>query len=127
MYGIICILEVRDLKGENYMEQIKRGDIISVDLGDGMGSEQEGVKYCVVIQNDIGNKYSTTTIVAPISKIDKAVLSHVEIRNVLPLTSYILCEQIRVIEKSRIIKWHSKLSDSMMDEVAKAIRMQLSI
>lgn len=121
------ILEVRDVKGENYMEQIKRGDIISVDLGDGMGSEQEGVKYCVVIQNDIGNKYSTTTIIAPISKTDKAMLSHVEIRNVLPLISYILCEQIRVIEKSRIIKWHSKLSDSMMDEVAKAIRMQLSI
>lgn len=92
---------------------LKQGDIVYVDLGEGKTSEQEGIRPCVVIQNDIGNKYSPTTIVAPISskikynKNGNIQPTHFIIENYkevgLKSRSIILFEQIRVISKERIL------------------------
>lgn len=91
----------------------KQGDVVFVDLGEGVDIEQAGVRPCVIIQNDSGNKYSTTTIVAPITK--NVRLTNKE--NVLPthyiieefealglnIVSTVLCEQIRTVSKNRIL------------------------
>ncbi|MGB4231650.1 MAG: type II toxin-antitoxin system PemK/MazF family toxin, partial [bacterium] len=86
---------------------VRRGDIYYADLSPVVGSEQGGVRPVIVIQNDIGNRYSPTTIVAAItSQIDKAKLpTHIEISANefgLDKDSVILLEQIRTIDKRRL-------------------------
>ena len=86
---------------------IKRGDVFYADLSPVVGSEKGGVRPVLVIQNDIGNKYSPTIIIAAItSQINKAKLpTHVEITGQeygLPKDSVILLEQIRTIDKKRL-------------------------
>ena len=84
--------------------QIKRGDIYYADLSPVIGSEQGGIRPVVIVQNDVGNKYSPTVIAAAItSKINKAKLpTHIEIDAEtfgLPKDSVILAEQVRTIDK----------------------------
>ena len=68
------------MKNAKYME-IHKGDIVIADLGETIGSEQSGIRPVIVIQNDVGNKFSPTVIVAPLtSKIKKQTMpTHVEI------------------------------------------------
>ena len=87
--------------------EIKRGDIYYADLDPVIGSEQGGIRPVLVIQNDVGNKYSPTVIVAPFtSKLEKPPLpTHVFIRSEdshLSQDSIILLEHIRTIDKSRL-------------------------
>ena len=84
-----------------------RGDMYYADLGRGVGSEQEGYRPVLIIQNNTGNKYSTTVIVAAISsKVDaKAKLpTHylLKAENGLELPSLVLLEQLRTIDKRRL-------------------------
>ena len=93
------------------MEGIERGDIIIVDLEPVKGSEQGGIRPSVIIQNDIGNKYSPTTIIAPITgkKFSKEFPTNVKLLkddSGLEKDSVILLNQIKTIDKSRIIKKH---------------------
>ena len=86
---------------------VKRGDVFYADLSPVVGSEQGGVRPVLVVQNDIGNKYSPTIIVAAItSQINKAKLpTHVEISAPeygLPRDSVVLMEQVRTIDKKRL-------------------------
>ena len=86
---------------------IRRGEIYYADLSPVVGSEQGGVRPVLIVQNDIGNKYSPTVIVAAItSQINKAKLpTHIEISASeygLPKDSVILLEQIRTIDKKRL-------------------------
>ena len=86
---------------------VKRGDIFYADLSPVIGSEQGGIRPVIIIQNDIGNKYSPTVIVAAItSQINKAKLpTHIEIsahEYGLNKDSVILLEQIRTIDKKRL-------------------------
>ena len=86
---------------------VKRGDIYYADLSPVIGSEQGGVRPVLVIQNDVGNKYSPTVIAAAItSQTGKNKLpTHIEINskeNGLKSDSIILAEQIRTIDKSRL-------------------------
>lgn len=96
-------------KREKINSILKRGDIVLCELGFGEGSEQGGLRPCVIIQNNVGNKYSPTVIVATItSSTTKAKLpTHIEIdeRSGLDKPSVILCEQIRTIDKNRIRKF----------------------
>lgn len=90
------------------MESIKRGDVYLVDLGEGNGSEQGGKRPVIVTQNNIGNKYSPTIIVAIItSKPNKKPLpTHVTLSQQqynTPDQCIILAEQMRTIDKNRII------------------------
>ena len=106
---------------------VKRGEIWEIDLGDGFGSEQHGKRPCLVIQNDIGNAHSTTTIVCPISsKINKCRALHPSISG-LPLPSVVLCEQIRVVDSSRFIHKMGNISKEELMTVNRCIRKELSL
>ncbi|MBQ8526026.1 MAG: type II toxin-antitoxin system PemK/MazF family toxin [Clostridia bacterium] len=86
---------------------VKRGDIFYADLSPVVGSEQGGVRPVLVVQNDVGNKYSPTVIVAAItSQINKAKMpTHIELSGDeygLSKDSVVLMEQIRTVDKKRL-------------------------
>jgi mRNA interferase MazF len=111
---------------------IRRGDVFYADLSPVIGSEQGGVRPVLVIQNDIGNKYSPTVIIAAItSQINKAKLpTHVEINGKqygLPKDSVILLEQVRTIDKRRFIEKICKLDEDMMNKVNESLMISLGL
>ncbi len=111
---------------------IKRGDIFYADLSPVVGSEQGGIRPILVVQNDIGNKYSPTIIAAAItSKLNKAKLpTHIELSSKeygLEKDSVVLLEQIRTIDKQRLIEKISSLSPIKMHEVTKAMLISLGV
>ena len=111
---------------------VRRGDIFYADLSPVIGSEQGGVRPVLVIQNDIGNKYSPTIIIAAItSQINKAKLpTHVEITGQaygLPKDSVVLLEQIRTIDKKRLREKIGRFDEEMMKYVDDALRISLGL
>jgi len=111
---------------------IKRGDIFYADLSPVIGSEQGGVRPVLIVQNDIGNKYSPTVIAAAItSQINKAKLpTHIEIsarEYGLAKDSVILLEQIRTIDKVRIREKIGRLDDELMERVNEAIGISFGL
>jgi len=111
---------------------VKKGDIFYADLSPVIGSEQGGVRPVVIIQNDVGNKYSPTTIVAAItSQLNKAKLpTHIQVKaenNDLPKNSIILLEQVRTIDKRRLREKIGRFSKQTMAEVDKALKISLSL
>lgn len=115
-------------------QEITRGDIFFADLKQGMGSEQSGVRPVLIIQNDIGNMNSPTTIVAAItSQISKPKLpTHV----LLPAhlggikrDSVILTEQVRTIDKRRLRDKIAHLSNQSqeMKQVAHALKISVGL
>lgn len=111
---------------------VKRGDIFYADLSPVVGSEQGGVRPVLVIQNDIGNKYSPTIIIAAItSQINKAKLpTHIEISAEeygLTKDSVILLEQIRTIDKKRLKERIGHLSDELMKKVDECIQVSFGL
>lgn len=111
---------------------VKRGDIFYADLSPVIGSEQGGVRPVVVVQNDVGNKYSPTTIVAAItSQLNKAKMpTHVKVRAKevpLPKNSVILLEQIRTIDKKRLREKIGKFDADIMRDVDNGIKVSLGI
>ncbi len=110
--------------------QIKRGEIYYADLSPVVGSEQGGIRPVLIIQNDVGNKYSPTVIVSAItSQLGKAKLpTHIELSAIeynLPKNSVALLEQIRTLDKRRLQEKVTTLSDDKMREVNKAILISL--
>lgn len=84
-----------------------RGDIYLVDLVDGQGSEQSGIRPALIIQNNVGNAHSPTTIIAPITSKEKTHQpTHVDLskKDGVIKDSTVLLEQIRVVDKSRLLK-----------------------
>ncbi|QLK86482.1 type II toxin-antitoxin system PemK/MazF family toxin [Staphylococcus sp. 17KM0847] len=111
---------------------MKRGDVFLADLSPVKGSEQGGVRPVVIIQNDTGNKYSPTVIVAAITgRINKAKIpTHVEIdknKYKLDKDSVILLEQIRTVDKKRLKEKLTFLSDDKMKEVNNALGISLGL
>ena len=111
---------------------VRRGDIFFADLSPVVGSEQGGTRPVLILQNDIGNQYSPTTIVAAItSQIDKAKLpTHVEIvagEGGLERDSVILLEQIRTIDKSRLMEKVAALNEELMEKVSQAVEISLGL
>ena len=109
---------------------IKRGEIYYADLSPVVGSEQGGVRPVLIIQNDIGNKYSPTVIVCAItSKLEKAKLpTHIELDSQtynLPKDSVCLLEQIRTLDKRRLKEKVSYISQNKMKDVDRAILISL--
>lgn len=100
------------------MRVVFRGDVWNVDLGTPFGSEQGGVRPCVVISNDVANQYSPTIIVLPITSQSKQFQkTHVETNDLEIKPSYVLCEQIRVVDQKRFKKKIGKLSVENMSRV----------
>ena len=110
-----------------------RGDVYYVRIGnEGVGSEQKGDRYCVIIQNNVGNKYSPTVIVAFVStSIHKAKLpTHIEINNSnsgIPEPSIIMCEQLRTIDKSRLERKVGHLDMNKKQELNRALCISLGL
>lgn len=111
---------------------IKRGDVFLANLGNGNGSEQSGVRPVVVIQNDMGNTYSPTIIVASItSKQSKKPLpTHVQLSQIqyrTPDKCNILVEQVRTIDKSRLIRKMFCLNDMDIIRLNRAILVSMGL
>lgn len=111
---------------------IKRGDIYYADLSPVVGSEQGGVRPVLIVQNDIGNKYSPTVIVAAItSQIHKGKLpTHIEISASeygLPKDSVILLEQIRTIDKRRLKDKIGFLASETMAKVDESLQVSFGL
>ena len=112
--------------------EIRRGDLVLVNLDPVIGSEQGKTRPVLVVQNDTGNKLSPTTIIAPVtSKIfSKQFPTNVEIDNSnspLKQKSTILLNQIRTIDKSRIIKNYGRISSKKLKEVNEAVIVSLGL
>jgi mRNA interferase MazF len=111
---------------------VKRGDVYFADLSPVVGSEQGGVRPVLIIQNDIGNRFSPTVIVAAITaQIQKAKLpTHVEInakRYGFDRDSVILLEQLRTIDKQRLTDKITHLDENMMNSVNEALFISLGL
>ncbi len=112
--------------------QIRRGDIYYADLSPVVGSEQGGLRPVLIIQNDVGNRYSPTVIAAAItSQLTKAKLpTHIDVyadRFGLAKDSVILLEQIRTIDKRRLKEKMGHLDDSIMERVNEAISVSIGL
>jgi len=111
---------------------IRRGDIYYADLSPVVGSEQGGVRPVLIVQNDVGNKYSPTVIAAAItSRTDKSKLpTHIDVfadKFGLEKNSVILLEQIRTIDKKRLREKMGHLDESVMDKVNSAISVSFGL
>jgi len=109
-----------------------RGELYYADLGKGIGSEQEGFRPVVIIQNDMGNKYSPTVIVAALSsKVNaKAKLPthfYLGAESGLALPSVVLAEQLRTIDKRRLAGYIGRLTDSRMRGVDQALAVSIGL
>lgn len=114
----------------NELNVIKRGELYYADLSPVVGSEQGGVRPVLVVQNDVGNRYSPTVIAAAVtSKINKARLpTHIELSARtygLAKDSVVLLEQIRTIDKRRLKDRIGLLSEQMMTRVDDALLISL--
>ena len=117
---------------------VKRGDIFYADLSPVVGSEQGGIRPVLIVQNDVGNKFSPTVIAAAItSRLDKAKLpTHIDVgapsassaaSSGLVRDSVILLEQIRTIDKKRLREKMGHLDESVMRRVDRAIAVSFGL
>ncbi len=111
---------------------VKKGDLYFADLSPVVGSEQGGIRPVLVVQNDVGNKYSPTIIVAAVtSQINKAKLpTHVELEAAdggLSKNSVVLLEQLRTIDKQRLKERIGTLSQEQIPTVDQALSVSLGI
>ena len=111
---------------------VKRGDIYYADLSPVVGSEQGGLRPVLIIQNDVGNKYSPTVIAAAItSKLGKAKMpTHIDVyadKFGLAKDSVILLEQIRTIDKQRLKEKMGHLDVALMQQVDNALSVSFGL
>ena len=111
---------------------VKRGDIYYADLSPVVGSEQGGLRPVLIIQNDVGNRYSPTVIAAAItSRMGKTRLpTHIDVyadKAGLAKDSVILLEQIRTLDKRRLKEKMGHLDDTMMNAVNTAIAVSFGL
>lgn len=111
--------------------EVKKGDLFFADLNPVVGSEQGGVRPIVIIQNDKGNKYSPTTVVATITsrQTKKPLPTHVEIKvgNGITKKSIVMLEQIRTIDKTRLLEHIGTLEQEDVKRIDEALVISLSI
>lgn len=107
----------------NDIRDLKKGDIYLAYLGNNIGSEQSGNRPVIIIQNDVGNRFSPTTIIASITTANSNLLpTHVYINGCgLNFKSVIMLEQIRTIDKCRLISKLGECSEEKIKEINKAI------
>lgn len=109
-----------------------RGELYYADLGKGVGSEQNGYRPVVIIQNDVGNKYSPTTIVAAISTQIKTKAKLPTHCNLLPgnglvQPSMVMLEQIRTLDKTRLVQYIGKLSEKEIQNLNRALAISIGL
>jgi mRNA interferase MazF len=115
------------------MQEARRGDVFIVNLDPAKGAEKKKTRPCIVIQNDVGNRFSPLTIVAVITSqkdIKKKYPTDIWIdkgHGGLDYPSIIQCDQIRTIDKTRLLKKLGSLGSALMKEVAKALKISLDL
>ncbi len=114
------------------IDTIKRGEIYYANLSPVVGSEQGGVRPVMIVQNNIGNRYSPTVIVAAItSKINKAKLpTHIELdahTYGLERDSVVLLEQIRTLDKARLLERIGCVGTSVLERIDYALSISLGL
>ncbi len=114
------------------MTKIKRGDVFYAELDPVIGSEQGGVRPVLIVQNNVGNQYSPTTIVAAITgQLSKAKLpTHVDLagrENGLAKNSVVLVEQVRTIDKTRLKEHICTLDKQIMEQVDQALLISMGL
>jgi len=112
------------------MKNIVKGAIFYADLDPIIGSEQQGIRPVVIIQNEMGNKHSPTVLVAPIStKKDKILPTHILVKQFDKIRhdSIVLLEQIRVLDKSRLKGYLGLLDNETMEQVNEAIKISFEL
>ena len=110
----------------------KRGDIFYADFGNGIGSEQKGYRPVVIIQNNIGNKHSSTVIVAAVStrkelRAKLPVHCHIGAESGLDTPSTILLEQLRTMSKKRLTNYVGRLTDTKLAELNRAVAISVGL
>ncbi|AMN32075.1 type II toxin-antitoxin system PemK/MazF family toxin [Clostridium perfringens] len=120
---------MRTLREEIFKTSYLRGDIFYADLPDQNGSEQSGVRPVVIIQNNLGNKYGRTLIVAPITSQDKKDLPvHSEIyNNNLERDSTILLEQVTTIDKNKVKEFVGHLTRNELKKLNIALARSVGL
>ncbi len=111
---------------------VKRGDIYYADLSPVVGSEQGGLRPVLIVQNDIGNKYSPTVIAAAITsrKYKNSMPTHISVRATcsgLQKDSIVLLEQVRTIDKQRLKERMGNLTDSDMNKINHALSVSFGL
>ena len=111
---------------------VHRGDIYYADLSPVVGSEQGGIRPVLIVQNDVGNRFSPTVIAAAItSQKDKAKLpTHIQLQAVgsgLAKDSIVLLEQIRTLDKRRLKERMGRLDDVSMNQVDRALQVSFGL
>lgn len=113
------------------LKELKRGEIYWVDWNSGRGSEQSGLRPALVIQNDIGNKHSPTTIVAALTTaIEKPYPFLIKVtvkESGLPKDSMVNLAVILTVDKTRLTNKCGELSEAKMSEVNEAIKASLGL
>lgn len=117
---------------DNNITKVYRGEIYLVDLGQKIGSEQGGLRPVLIIQNDIGNKYSPTTIVATItSKQNKNnIPTHFKLHSKecgIKKDSMVLFEQILTIDKRRLLKKVGQVNKDIINKLNNALKISLDV
>lgn len=108
--------------------EIKRGQIYYADLSPVQGSEQGGLRPVLIVQNDIGNKYAPTVIIAPLTtRMTKHKMPTHCLTRTTDILSIVLCEQLRTIDKGRLRDYVTALSPAEMERVNRALRISLGI
>ena len=111
---------------------VKRGDIFYADLSPVVGSEQGGMRPVLIVQNDVGNKFSPTVIAAAItSQRDKAQLpTHISLTSEscgLSKDSVVLLEQVRTIDKKRLKEKMGRIDETIMNNIDRALYISLGL
>ena len=130
IFGLVSISSIPAFsKGTFRMKKVQRGEIYFADLGQTEGSEQRGIRPVVIIQNDIGNLHSPTTIVAAITSSQKKtnLPCHVHIALDSIHLGTAKMEQIRTIDKRRLTTFIGKLSKQTMCAIDHALRISLEL
>lgn len=114
------------------MATIRRGDIYYADLSPVIGSEQGGIRPVLIVQNDVGNRFSPTVIVAAItSQKDKAKLpTHIQLHDTgsgLARESIVLLEQIRTLDKRRLREHMGRLDEASMGRIDRALQVSFGL
>ncbi len=114
------------------MHTVRRGDIYYADLSPVVGSEQGGIRPVLIVQNDVGNRYSPTVIAAAItSQKDKARLpTHIQVNSTdsgLTRDSVVLLEQIRTLDKRRLKEHMGRLDEFSMNRIDQALQISFGL
>ncbi len=114
------------------VERIRRNEIYLANLGKTVGSEQRGVRPVLIVQNDLGNKHSPTTIIIPMTKrVEKynSIPTHIQIKpfGKMKYEATIMAEQIKVIDKVRLLDRIDILPKKYIDIVDRAMKIAIDL